>query len=845
MDRMRPRRAPDPTSGSRMNSAFRKAVRWRWCVAALALVFVTLNRPECASFSPLWRGLRWNADELLVAENEGLHRLRAPMAGDLIGADGDDLRFESGKTRYEFRKSNRALKDEPAPGFTVTRKSIWLKDESLQTAKAREGTFLLRVRRIAGAPGRMLEGFALLLFALALTPRRWWSIASSKDFLPAVPGPAACSEIDQSLDAVLLWLTVIPGAILLVGYSLSAFGQLGRWQAWAWGGGILVPILAGAAAIFRKMLPQRWPGMPAGLVASIVREARNEFDAAPLRGGLALLLFGALLVVQVAQVTIAVFLAPTNYDSLTYILPRLACYLQQGSLDFFDSNFVAMTVHFKNVTLLQIFAFLACGRMENATQLVALGASWAALIGIFGISRILTGRILPAIGAAAVAGLMTNFVMIAVTPQLDMPLAGFLAISLYFLGRWLRSPGRLLPPVVAAFAFSMALGGKASALLLVPSFGAVIVLKLARSGWRAFRAEGRSWILFAAASIAGVILFVLPSGYVENWRRYGDIMGPERWRRAHVRPPGSAGEFFQEGFRNTARYGIHFLSLDGLPEFPWTVALQRELRESLIAMASFAGMDLQDERAVRQPFAPQVFYTPNEDLSYAGPAFYLLLIPGAFMALRRLPDRGLVATLIAGGMLFFLAQSFLSRYDPWRGRSFVSLSILVAPLVASLFCRDSAAPGRGVCTAGNALLGMACLVVLCTGLNSGFFRYSSPLYARPGTIAFAGSLLGQSDRLWQLCRANPEYLDRHRRFDAQVPDRALVVLCGVHPGSQYPMFGAKLGRHVVYLPAEEDPPAEAYLVFPTGTYASQDGDVALDVLAKVPRPGQRLMLRRP
>ncbi len=827
-----------------MNCRFRVVTQWRGCAAALGLAFLALNRPELARVSPLWKIAHWSGSEV-VALDAGLYRVPVSKTGVSSEPDGRDLFFRSGDVRYDYRKSTLALKAEPGPGFALTQKSLWFRDDSLERSGSHGREFLLGIRRVGGLPGRLLEWLTLLLLPLVIFPGIWRLIAVRRENLPATPGHHACPEIDQFLDAVLLWLTVIPGAILLVGYSLSWSGLLDRPQAWALGLVMLAMLLGCGAKFLKRVRPGNSPGIPRGLAGSLMREVRNEFSAAPLRGSLALSLFSALLLVQVAQVTIAVFLAPTNNDSLTYILPRLASYLQQGSLDYFDSNFVAMTVHFKNATLLQIFAYVASGRMENATQLIALGASWTALIGIFGISRILTGRILPALGAASVAGLTTNFIMIAVTPQLDMPLTGFVAVTLYFLGRWLQSPERFLPPVVAAFSFCMALGSKATALLLVPSLGIVVLLCLSRSGWRPFRAPARPWILFAAAGILGLFLFVLPAGYAENWRRYGDIMGPERWRRIHVMPPTSSADFFREGLRNTARYGIHFVGLDGLPYSRLTLEVQEKMKEPVMAIANFAGLSLEEKGAARQPFIPNAYAAPNEDMSFAGPAFILLLIPGVLAAFWRLPDRGLVGALVAGAVIYFLAQSFLSRYDPWRGRSFVNLTVLLGPLAASLFCPGPSHAGCLARTGGNVALVLACLVTVGAGLNSGFFRHSSPLYSRPGTITFEGSLLGQHDRLWQLCRSNPQVLDRFRRLESMVPDRAVMALRDVSADLHYPIFGEKLARRVIYLQAGQVPPAGSHLLFSSPQSAPLERDLPLDVLREIPDKTARLFLRKP
>lgn len=796
--------------------------RLKAAFAALGLVLILLNSPLAAPISPLWKCDPLRTDKATTADAT-IFRLPLPK-GFPSEEVSSAVVVDSRMSIYSSARNRDALAAQAGPKFIISMKSVWLRPASGVPVSA-DGLRMWLARHQLGSRGQLaINVCGWLLLVLPWIPISILSRAAAQS-LPArelaIPDQAVGL---RPLDLIFSATILATGGIFVVGYTLSWFGLLNHTTAW----------LVGIAGVATLCLMIRWlrrrflPGSGEGGVKAqripwtdLARQVRAEFSAAPLYGALSLMLLLALVAVQMAQLLIAIRLAPANYDSLTYIMPRMAYYLQQGSLDYFDSNFVAMTVHFKGGTLLQIFAYLMTGRAEWAVQLVTLVCSWLTLGSLFGVALMLTGRVLPAIAAAAAAGLAANFITISVTPQLDMPVTMFLALSLYFALRWSSGPGRLRDAALSILCVAMACGAKASALLLLPSMGAVFL-----ACWWRKRAElnAKSWAVMGATALLAGALFVLPSGYHENWAKYGHFMGPTSWRNAVILPAIGPVSLAKEALTNAARYATHFVGLDGMPLTEETVQWQTSLRVPVVALAAKVGLDPLAISEGRQPFQPEEFWTANEDLSFTGPVLVLLMLPGAVIALWRMPNRILVGSLIVAALLYFFAQSASSRYDPWRGRSFVNITLFLAPLTAGLFCP----PPRGKSHIGPLLLLAfvvpATLVVVGCGVNASFFRYTSPFYSTRGTIAFEGSIFNHPDRVWQMCRGNLPWFERFRQFEANVPQGACVLLKDVPPEYQYIYWGEGLSRKIIFDPALGTP---SYLLFANRHEKVQEGDLPM------------------
>jgi hypothetical protein len=354
------------------------------------------------------------------------------------------------------------------------------------------------------------------------------------------------------------------------------------------------------------------------------------------------------------------------------------------------------------------------------------------------------------------------------------------------------------------------------------------MVQLARSS------TGFSWPrelgLAALASVVAAALFMLPAGYYDNWQRYGHIMGPEGWRGKHTMEEVPSSERLEEGHRNLCRYIIHFVSLDGLP---WAAnTIQAQLRKPLdVIFSRWMGIDIHSQQYTRQPFEIDDFHSPNEDLSFWGINTLLFIVPAVVLCLRPSYRRSGALVLIIGGVLYLVAQSYLSLYDPWRGRSFTNLGVFLAPLTGVLFLSESPAHpswwskihGRWI------LLGAGVLLAAYSLFNAGLFRHSSPLVSNPQVIAFEEKwIFMKRERLWQITRTNPWFYERFARFEQGVPRHATVAILDVSSDYNYILYGEGLARTVVFCPKNQIPAEADYLLFNGNKQKILPGDICLD-----------------
>lgn len=537
-------------------------------------------------------------------------------------------------------------------------------------------------------------------------------------------------------------------------------------------------------------------------------------------------------VTQVAQLLVIFLFPPSHHDSFSYILPRMAHYIQQGDLDYFESNYVALTVHCKNAAVLHIYTYLVMFKSASLVQLVSFVSSILATFCVFGIALSIWKNNIAAMFSAFVFAMLTNNLMIAVTPQLDMPITGFIAASVFCLltfvdekkYRWL---------VFSSTSTAIAFGIKTSALLLIPSLAIIAAVGFwhvaAKAGWQ------KSVSAFAVALVAFVvaaIIFMLPAGYLDNHNRYEHFMGPEDWRSNHVLQNVTLHERLRIGTANASRYAIHFVSVDGFPGDG--KILQRLIRKPLTATFTALGIKVNSTEQVRQPFRAEFFSHAHEDVSFAGPAAYLLVLPAICIVLLRFRSNPIAVALVVAGITYFFAQSYSSMYDPWRGRSFVNLGIFMAPLLGCLCLTRTGTKLDSPTKKGEYVWMGIATVVLFTAINASMFRSTSP----------AKYLFRPMDRIELLCRCNKRYTERIKRYEELVPPGSTVVLeKGVGHCFQFPLYGETLNRKVVFSEDEATNETIDFRVFSSKRQKPQPSDIALDTGEEPDRFGQ-LYLRK-
>lgn len=599
----------------------------------------------------------------------------------------------------------------------------------------------------------------------------------------------------RTIDLVIATFTILAGAVVATAECLSAAGRL---DSPVWWFVVGAPIASAALAVLgRSEAHDIGPKNPDALT--------------PFQVGLFRLTALTAVMAVVCNFVLAVGTAPGAWDALTYHLPKTALALQHGAFYTGPVNFWAQAAHPHYGTALLVMAGVATGAREAAWcgwQLISYGIAAMASLRIAQYAGAGTRE---AIFAGLLFLLLPSAIVQAPTPLNDMLLAAFTGAAATELLGFLRSgDGRRLVRFTVAIALGF--GTKANfscqILMLVALAGA---LGLAEGGRTIRRA-----LIIGLASVIGVLL-ALPSGYIANVQRFGNFLGPPQ--ALELATSGSPREMLVDGVINTTRLATDFVSLDGLPRTSIVLAAQHRIRR-WVGMGLSLVPAVVSNRGARGPFVVDRLALAGETHAFWGVEGLLLIWPAVIIALWH---RDAVARALAlAALAYLLAQGFASAYDTWHGRYFLSSAVLAVPLAA----RFIAARQR----AASAVLTVAVAAMCVSGIATSLIRSGAPLFQFSYAGTRRASILGQ-DRAAQLTRYRPELTEAVRRYDAQVPDTAIVGSLLAPDSFEYALFGPRLHRRIIPV-GDRDPEwarsqGAAFLVFSDRRLTPSGRDVHL------------------
>lgn len=434
-------------------------------------------------------------------------------------------------------------------------------------------------------------------------------------------------------------------------------------------------------------------------------------------------------------------LAPSQWDSFTYIMPRVLFYLQHGNFNPYPTNDLPQIAHVTGWSQIQAFGLIATGRSEIGFSIFSLVLFCVGLLATMELGRILSGKPLGGWIAGFVYATSVNVINLSSTPQSDMPIAGFLACGILGLIVWIdklrsgdKNASSLVFSGIVAGSFALAAVMKASALLALAGCVPLILLLV----WRlqSSKSQNRSskTIFQLVAGVCVAMIIFLCGGYYSNYKNFGHPLGSEEWRAEHEFSNVPINERIVEGTKNLARYLTHFLSFDGFYSGPPGVKnspirrLQRATSHGANAVLDLLGLDLEESKYSRVPFKYFTEWPPkpisNSDLTYPGIFFIISLVlvfPAWWKNRIRIPCNLLALALLSAAVLYLLLQSFLALYDPWRGRSFSNLVVMLAPICGLLAFSMGKLP--------KSVLGAILLLGIIQGTSAIVFRDSGPLIA--------------------------------------------------------------------------------------------------------------------
>lgn len=594
------------------------------------------------------------------------------------------------------------------------------------------------------------------------------------------------------LESILAIYLSFTSQIILTGYLLSYFNVLSDIRYWSLFLSIQLFIILSLKLLnfFRsvKILPDNF-----NLVCIIKNWYTinlNLFEKLVL-----ICLLITVIIITLTNFIVIIYSAPNNIDAMTYHLPRMAHYIQNNNLKYFETNFWAQVVHPKNSTVLFIYTYLVSGRNENFIQYVQYFSYLISIISIYLIALRCSKGKAESLFAALISSLLINWIMESTTSQNDMIITAFTGCAVYFLLSF-KEKHKTSYIMFTLLSVSLAVGTKSTALLILPSLVLITIFPIKKL---------KSFLIPKVVIITVIFgfiffwVFIFQAGYWDNLKIYDNFFGPKDVRLEHSFDGKPLNYIFKKGATNIFRYGSDFISFDGLISNPvqkvmfmdnFIPYLQLRLKTVPRILSYSFGLSLLESEGVRNSFYNSKQPSASEDVSYWGIFGFGLIWISIFVSIFYFKTPYGIRLLALSASVFFLCQAFVGPYDALRGRYFTTMAIFAVPS-CGFWLRTT-----------RIYLRLFLLLVILIGILSAFFS----VYYRPSNTIlknyFAEKNYFQLNRLEQLTIQKPLYLIPFCEYERIVPNDATVAINKVY--YEYPLFGEGLTRRIYHVNNESN-----------------------------------------
>lgn len=376
------------------------------------------------------------------------------------------------------------------------------------------------------------------------------------------------------------------------------------------------------------------------------------------------------LVIATATLTaIAAAAEPAIMDSITYHLPRLGHWLQNGRVEMFETNDERM--NFVAAIPEVVMAWLV-GGVSTGFKLSVIAQAFGGIMTVgatVGLARLSGLSKIAALIAAILLLGMANVVAQFTSAQTDLFTAGVFSVSFYL---WLVALRRGKVSALGAMGAGLALGAKGTLFYLAP--GALVWLIYLILQNRPTWSYWRKTILFG---LVGCALFALP-GFIRNAQHYGDILGPKEWVKKHHQKMDSVSGLGQKVRWNLTSALAQNLEPQSQPHLFRAPA-------KLAADALWRQLPVEDNYSLpgidRRTSLREVLdlEAPDADVGSFGIVTLALFVMGLSFALfRHRPGSKLIRVWGVGVIIFLLFFHTMQGWHPYGFRYFV----IAAPWIA-------------------------------------------------------------------------------------------------------------------------------------------------------------------
>lgn len=517
--------------------------------------------------------------------------------------------------------------------------------------------------------------------------------------------------LETWMEWVVLFITLAAG----MGVALSALGVLGPAGYLIGNGAVLAFLIVGRISCLTQEC-RRLRDVVRSTISLIVSDRLNRFGAVVV--GLILGVTGLL----------AMWAEPVVFDALSYRLPRIGYWLQEGSV--MSTMAADPRLDYMPVVPDLLIAWMVSGSAVGwqAAALVQWGCGCLLLLATGGLAR-MSGLGRGAMwGAVLLCLSLPNVVVQFTTVHTDLVVSSLVAASVYL---WRAGAVRGEASVAAGLAVGLALGAKGT----VFYFGPTLLLWV---GWWCWKHPRCRFFPLASvlAGIGAMLVFAVP-GVVRNWQQFGGLFGPPEYVEIHH---GNDGVSLEKTLLNLRSSWVQNLDPNSQP--PGLGHLTRELglREAMT-------LPTEDphtyEQLNRRETLTSILQRTSPDADALG---FGILVPslallGLALAMKRRPrDVGMELGVVAVGLgLFAIFFNAMQQWHPYGFRYF----ILAAPWLAVMATWGLTQLARTVQKGGWVLVGVASLGVVVNVLGrthqAGWQAVFAPEKSRVAYVALGWS----------------------------------------------------------------------------------------------------------
>ena len=516
-----------------------------------------------------------------------------------------------------------------------------------------------------------------------------------------------------------------------------------------------------------------------------------------------------ILIVSIFQFYVIFHVAPNEWDSMTGHLNRILYFLQRGNFDHFIGTNWNIDTYPKSFCSIQAYPFIMFGQNEYYFKLPNISSYWVLFIGMYGILKRLNIIFKVRVLISSLFLLTPIAIIQSTTTDSDIVLAAYLVLIVYFIFSFRQSENPIYI-YLAAFAFSIALSHK---ITFAFSFAPLLLLYV-------YTGIFKKWKHLIISHLICVSIITLPTGYVANIYYYGHPIGPETaTKHQSIERAGSTIDLFKSGSRNTMRYFLDLMNLDGLRNIQVIENAQIQFKESFLKLDKFLNTRLEsDTNFTIIPFAFNKRFEFYNGTPIFGSLFIFILLPSLILLfLRKQPS--LYYVLFCAFLLHFLALSYSAAYDPWKGRYMLSSLVYLLPL-STLFIPSNFKSQRFYLPSVFILVSLSAIFTIVLHLRALPF----PSYGKKS--------ISQMTRMEQLTVSRPDITAAYTKFDSIVPQNAVVALATINDDYEYPLWGATFSRVLIPInPFEKGlqaiPKDANYLFFDASIITPTKSDIRL------------------